>query len=67
VKIDIEGGEAEVFPAISDRLHELGCPVVLSLHCQWIADRAGLDTALATWDTETIDSTDPAFPTLVLR
>lgn len=67
VKIDIEGAEADVFPAATDLLHDLGCPVLLSLHLDWITDPDPLLDAIDGWDSTIIDDTNPAFRTLLLR
>jgi FkbM family methyltransferase len=67
IKIDIEGGEGKVFPAIADRLHDQGCPIILSLHLSWIDDATALLEAIDTFDATIIDNTNNAFRTVLLR
>ncbi len=67
VKIDIEGGEGVAFPAAAERLHDLNCPILLSLHLDWIDDPRPLLAAIDTFDVTVLDNTVPAFRTLLLR
>lgn len=66
VKIDIEGGEADVFPANTDLLRSLDCPIILALHLDWIDDPGPLLAAVDTFEATTLDD-HPTFPTLLLR
>jgi FkbM family methyltransferase len=66
VKIDIEGGEGVSFPAAADRLHALDCPILLSLHLDWIEHPTALLAAIDTFDVTVLDNTVPAFRTLLL-
>jgi hypothetical protein len=56
-----------VLPAACEFLHDLGCPVHLSLHWNWIpADRrAAVQAALDTFTMETLDGS-PMLPTVLL-
>jgi FkbM family methyltransferase len=67
VKIDIEGGEAVAFPAAANLLHDLGCPIILSLHLDWIDDPEPLLAVMDNFDQAILDDSQHAFRTVLLR
>jgi FkbM family methyltransferase len=68
IKIDVEGAEATLIGDGFALLHELGVPVVLSLHGPWVTphEQSELAREISDFTVETLDTTDPAFPTLLL-
>ena len=69
VKIDIEGGEGEWLPGVVDQLQALKCPIILSLHLQWLdrRTRERLDEAVHRFEVSDLDHSNTEFPTLVLN
>jgi FkbM family methyltransferase len=65
VKIDIEGGEAALFPPNADLLRSLNCPIVLGLHLPWITNPSDLLASVGTFKITVLDD-HPTFPTLLL-
>lgn len=63
VKIDIEGGEADLIP----RLREAHCPLIISLHLPWIADVSALNDDLQRLGHVTyLDESDHRFPVVLV-
>lgn len=68
IKIDVEGGEAEIFPQAAEMLHGLGCPVLLALHLPWIPepDHGPLLEAISSFTVEEIGTWPDGFQNLLL-
>jgi len=67
VKIDIEGGEGELFSVAARTLKALHCPIVLALHYAWVTDPVGLQELLQDLFDVTILEAHPSFPTVLLQ
>lgn len=64
VKIDIEGGEADLL----GRLTEVRCPMIISMHWPWIADSDGAMADLrALGELTLLEDSDGRFPAYLVR